>query len=105
MAFPSFAKLYLVHLNRSFSSCRYSHQSFLVKKPKTHASLWSHPCLLLGLPLLIEVVSILYCNTLGHMVDFVDADQPLSKLKHIVSQADDNELCILGSFLDITSND
>lgn len=48
-----------------------------------------------------EIVTILDRDTLGHVVDFVDTHQPFGEFEHIVSQTDDNELCVLGTFLDV----
>lgn len=53
----------------------------------------------------MNVISVLHCHALGHMIDLVDTDQSFSKLKHVVSQADDDELSILRSFFNVTSND
>lgn len=38
-------------------------------------------------------------NTLGGVVSFVDADETISDLKHVVPQGDDDELSILCLFL------
>lgn len=55
----------------------------------------------LCLPSHREIISILDCDTLGHMVDFVDTNQSFCEFEHVVPQADDNKLCILGAFLDV----
>jgi hypothetical protein len=55
----------------------------------------------LCLPSHCEIISILDCDTLGHMVDFVDTNQSFSEFEHVVPQTDDNKLCILGAFLDV----
>ena len=44
-------------------------------------------------------------DTLGALVRLVDSNQSVRKLKHIVAQADDDELGILGSLLDIVGHD
>lgn len=38
-------------------------------------------------------------NTLGGVVSFVDADETISDLKHVVPQGDDDELSVLGLLL------
>ena len=40
-----------------------------------------------------------------HVVDFINTDQSCSELEHVITQGDDNELCILCPFLDIGSDD
>lgn len=39
-----------------------------------------------------------------HVVDLVHTNQSRSELEHVVSQGNDNELCILGSLLDIAGH-
>lgn len=39
------------------------------------------------------------------MIDLVDPDQPLRKLKHVIAQRDDDELGILGTFFDVGGYD
>ena len=60
---------------------------------------------LLGLPAQREVIAVLDRDALGHVVDFVDADEPLGEFKHVVAQADDDELRVLGAFLDVARDD
>lgn len=60
---------------------------------------------LLGLPAQREIIAVLDRDALGHVVDFVDADEPLGELKHVVAQADDDELRVLGAFLDVARDD
>jgi len=48
---------------------------------------------------------ILNRHTLGHVIDFVDAHEPGGQLKHVVSEGDDDELGVLGAFLDIACYD
>lgn len=38
-------------------------------------------------------------HTLGGVVSFVDADETIGDLKHVVPQGDDDELSILGLLL------
>lgn len=38
-------------------------------------------------------------HALGGVVSFVDADETISDLKHVVPQGDDNELSVLGLLL------
>ena len=40
-----------------------------------------------------------------HVVDFIHAHEPGSKLKHVVAQRDNDELSVFGALLDITGND
>jgi hypothetical protein len=61
----------------------------------------SYPSLAILTP---NVILILHRNTLSHMIDLVDSYQPFRKLKHVISQTDDNELCILRPLLDVRSN-
>lgn len=48
-----------------------------------------------------NVIPIFHSNAFGHVIDFVNSHEPLSELKHVVPQADDDELCILRSLLDV----
>jgi len=41
------------------------------------------------------------CDRLGGIVCLVDADQAVRQLKHVVAQADDNKLRVLGPLLDV----
>lgn len=50
----------------------------------------------------IDVIPVLNRHTLGHVINLVHSDQSRSELKHVVTQRDDDELGILGSFLDVT---
>lgn len=52
-----------------------------------------------------EVISVLDGDTLGHMVDLVDAHEPLSEFEHVVAKRDDDELRVFGAFLDISCHD
>lgn len=40
-----------------------------------------------------------------HVIDLVHADQPRSKLEHVVSQRDDDELGVLGALFDVSGDD
>lgn len=53
----------------------------------------------------LNVIPILHSDTLGHMVDLVNPNQPLRKLKHIISQTDNDELCVFRAFFDISCHD
>ena len=57
----------------------------------------------MGAPFLpsVQVVSILPRHALGHVVDFVYTDEPLSQLEHVVPQRNHDELCVLRTFFDI----
>lgn len=48
-----------------------------------------------------DEVLVLNCDALCHMVHLVHADQARSKLKHVVSERDDNKLGVLGALLDV----
>jgi hypothetical protein len=48
-----------------------------------------------------DIISVLDRHTLGHVVDLVNTDKTRGKLEHIVSQRNDNKLCILRPLLDI----
>ena len=48
-----------------------------------------------------NIIPILHRHALRHMIDLINPHQPLRQLKHVISQADDDELRILGSFFDI----
>ena len=37
-------------------------------------------------------------------MSFVDADEAIGQLKHVVAQADDDELCVLRPLLDVVSH-
>lgn len=41
------------------------------------------------------------CHALGCIVCFVDPNKPVRQLEHVVPQADDDELRVLGSLLDV----
>ena len=49
----------------------------------------------------VEVVSILHRHALGHVIDLVYTDEPLSQLEHVVPQRNHDELCVLRTFFDI----
>ena len=69
--------------------------------PKTRYKAQSYPSLAILTP---NVILILHRNALGHMIDLVDPYQPFRKLKHVISQTDDDELRILRPLLDVRSN-
>lgn len=52
-----------------------------------------------------NVVLVFNRHTLGHVVDLVDSDKAGRELEHVVSERNDNELSILGSFLDVVCDD
>lgn len=49
----------------------------------------------------LDIVSVFDRDTLGHVVNLVNTDKTRGKLEHIVSQRNDNELCVLRPLLDI----
>lgn len=49
----------------------------------------------------LDVVSVLDRDTLRHVVDLVNTDKTRGKLEHVVSQRNDDELCVLRPLLDI----
>jgi hypothetical protein len=61
----------------------------------------SYPSLAILTP---NVILVLHRNALSHMIDLVDPYQPFRKLKHIISQTDDDELRILRPLLDVRSD-
>jgi hypothetical protein len=70
-------------------------------RPKRSIKAQSYPSLAILTP---NVILVLHRNALSHMVDLVDPYQPFRKFKHIISQTDDDELRILGSLLDVRSD-
>jgi hypothetical protein len=52
-----------------------------------------------------QVVTILDRDGLGHVVNFVDADETLGKLKHVVAQRDDNKLRVFRPLFDVSGYD
>ena len=51
-----------------------------------------------------NVIPVLHRNALSHMIDLIDPYQPFRKLKHVISQTDDDELRILRPLLNVRSD-
>lgn len=83
--------------------------SWLVVSPKL-PGLWLYRPLSLPWSLCVclpthgKIVTILDRDTLGHVVDLVDAHQPLGEFKHVVSQGNDDKLRVLGALLDVAGH-
>lgn len=48
-----------------------------------------------------NIIAILNRHALGHMIDLVHAHQPRRELEHVIPQRDNDELGVLGAFLDV----
>ena len=53
----------------------------------------------------LDIIPVVDGNALGHLVDLVDTDEAVGKLKHVVAERDDDELGVLGALLDIVCHD
>lgn len=61
--------------------------------------------LLLSLPSHRKIIPVLHRHALGHMIDLVNANQPLRQFKHVIPQRNDDELSILRALFDVSRND
>jgi hypothetical protein len=52
-----------------------------------------------------DVVPIFNRHALGHVIDLVHANESGRELEHVVTQGDNDELGVLGAFLDIARYD
>ncbi|KZF21894.1 hypothetical protein L228DRAFT_162366 [Xylona heveae TC161] len=52
-----------------------------------------------------NIITILNGNALGHVINFIHADEARRELEHVVAERNDDELGVFGAFFDVTCHD
>ena len=53
----------------------------------------------------LNVILVIHRDALCHMIDLVDSNQSLSKFEHVISQTNDDELCVFRPLFNVARND